>query len=31
MQAVEGSLRRMQIDYIDLYQSHWFDEHTPDR
>ncbi len=29
MRAVEDSLRRMQIEYIDLYQSHWFDEATP--
>jgi len=29
MQAAEDSLRRLRVDAIDLYQSHWDDEKTP--
>jgi aryl-alcohol dehydrogenase-like predicted oxidoreductase len=29
MKSVEGSLRRLQTDHLDLYQAHWPDETTP--
>ena len=28
LQAAEASLRRLQVDCVDLYQSHWDDENT---
>jgi len=29
IRACEESLRRLQVDTIDLYQAHWFDERVP--
>jgi len=27
--AMENSLRQLQVDYVDLYQIHWWSDHTP--
>jgi 1-deoxyxylulose-5-phosphate synthase len=29
VQSIDASLRRLQMDYVDLYQIHRFDYHTP--
>jgi aryl-alcohol dehydrogenase (NADP+) len=29
MQSIDDSLRRLKMDYVDLYQIHRFDRHTP--
>ncbi|THF69533.1 aldo/keto reductase [Deinococcus sp. Arct2-2] len=29
LKACEDSLRRLQVDHIDLYQAHWIDSQTP--
>ena len=29
LEAIDGSLRRLEIDYVDLYQAHRYDRRTP--
>src|ERR687890_1315313 len=29
MEGIDGSLRRLQMDYVDLYQAHRYDRFTP--
>jgi 1-deoxyxylulose-5-phosphate synthase len=29
IEAIDNSLRRLQTDYVEIYQSHGFDPHTP--
>lgn len=29
MESIDASLRRLQVDHVDLYQAHGFDPHTP--
>jgi aryl-alcohol dehydrogenase-like predicted oxidoreductase len=29
LDAIEASLNRLGVDYIDLYQAHFYDDHTP--